>query len=414
MLNKKYTSKLIIVILFSFFFINANAKTIFNDISNKINNDLKIDTATKGNKLKEYFSDNVIKVIFENKKLQFKFTKNNYEILEDNKVIEKGKWKLSGILKNSIKLKPENKKKSFYFKKINKKNIIYHYNKSPGSENSKKTLVQITSSTKNFFENNTITKIDNNNNDNENKKNNKSENKKKKKINNPLNKLTKDLNKGVKNLLGLPSSNNSSVQNQNNNTQQQHLLEKYRASSNISYYFFEASVNYMQALEFLYRAYDNNVEADKIVSSIDYIKNSKATEADRLNSTKTIIGSGSINIQTSLQDSSYILSETGKGYYAQALPYALGAIESTLNLYNASKSVMQNVSGGQMRGIESLLMNANDLSAAATVIPQIPEFSKNMISTVRLVLSGAKEKKIRNAGNYNQALEELDLTDFED
>jgi len=170
----------------------------------------------------------------------------------------------------------------------------------------------------------------------------------------------------------------------------------------------------MQALEFLYRAYDNNVEADKIVSSIDYIKNSKATEADRLNSTKTIIGSGSINIQTSLQDSSYILSETGKGYYAQALPYALGAIESTLNLYNASKSVMQNVSGGQMRGIESLLMNANDLSAAATVIPQIPEFSKNMISTVRLVLSGAKEKKIRNAGNYNQALEELDLTDFED
>ncbi len=398
-------SRVLLIILFSLFFINANAKTIFNDISDKINNDLKIDTATKGNKLKEYFSDNVIKVIFENKKLQFKFTKNNYEILEDNKVIEKGKWKLSGILKNSIKLKPENKKKSFYFKKINKKNIIYHYNKSPGSENSKKTLIQITSSKKNFIENNTIAKSDNNN---------KSEKKKKKKINNPLNKLSKDLNKGVKNLLSLPTGNNNIAQNKNNNTQQQHLLEKYRASSNISYYFFEASVNYMQALELLYRAYENNVEADKIVSSIDYIKNSKATEADRLNSTKTIIGSGSINIQTSLQDSSYVLSETGKGYYAQALPFALGAVESTLNLYNSSRGLMQNISSGQVSGIDALLMNANDLSAAATVIPQIPEFSKNMISTVKLVLSGAKEKKIRNAGNYNQALDELNLPDFED
>ena len=75
---------------------------------------------------------------------------------------------------------------------------------------------------------------------------------------------------------------------------------------------------------------------------------------------------------------------------------------------------MQNISSGQVSGIDALLMNANDLSAAATVIPQIPEFSKNMISTVKLVLSGAKEKKIRNAGNYNQALDELNLPDFED
>ncbi len=190
------------------------------------------------------------------------------------------------------------------------------------------------------------------------------------------------------------------------------MLQKYRASSEISYYFFDASVNYLQSLELLYRAYDNNVEADKLVSSIEYIKNSKASEADRLNSSKTIIGKGSVNIQSNMQDMSYVLSEKGRGYFEQSLPYAMAAIESTLNLYNSSKNFMQNINASGQGGINLLLNNANDIAAAATVMPQIPEFSKNMVSTVRLIFSSAKEKKIRTAGNYNKALDELNLDEF--
>lgn len=409
MIKKKF-----ILILFSFsflLFINVKAENQINESAKKIADSLKIEVATKGKKLKEFFSGNIINLKFNNKELQYKFKEKSYEVFESDILIEKGKWKLSGLLKNQIKLKAKEKKRSYYLKKISKKNKIYHYNSSPGNKDAKKTVLEIISSSNNM---DTIKTTQNDESTSEKKivKKEKTKVKKKKKINNPLNKLSKDLNKGLKEIMGLPS-NDTTAKSQKNN-QQQYLLEKYRASSDLSYFFFEASINYLQSLELLYRAYDNNVEADKLVSSIDYIKNSKASEVDRLNSTKSIIDTGSVAIKSSIQDTSYILSEQGRSYYEQALPFAIGALQSTLNLYNSSKGLMENLSGsGQLSGIDLLLNNANDIAAAATIIPKIPEFSKNMVGTIRLVLSGAKEKKIRSAGNYNEALNELNLDEFD-
>ena len=383
MLKKRFT---LIVLLFFLLFINVKAENQINEGAKKIADSLKIEVATKGKKLKEFFSGNIINLIFNNKELQYKFKENSYEVFDSDILIEEGKWKISGLLKNQIKLKAKDKKKSYYFKKISKKNIIYHYNSSPGNENVKKTELEIISSNKNDINTIKTTKKDKSTSEEDLVKEEETKVKKKKKINNPIKKLSKDLNKGLKGILSIPSDD-TSTQSQNN-TQQQYLLEKYRASSDLTYFFFEASINYMQSLELLYRAYDNNVEADKLVSSIDYIKNSKASEIDRLNSTKTIIDTCSIAITSSIQDTSYILSEQGRGYYEQALPFAIGALESTLNLYASSKRMMENLSGSsQLSGIDSLLNNANDIAAATTIIPKIPEFSKNMVSTVRLVLS---------------------------
>jgi len=112
---KKYFS--LILIFFSFLlFIDAKADNTINKNAQKVIDSLKIEIATKGENLNEYFSGNTIKVIFNDKKLQFKFSDKNYEIYELDKIIEKGKWKLSGIFKNQIKLKPENKKKNILFK----------------------------------------------------------------------------------------------------------------------------------------------------------------------------------------------------------------------------------------------------------------------------------------------------------
>lgn len=410
MIKKKF-----ILILFSFsflLFINVKAENQINESAKKIADSLKIEVATKGKKLKEFFSGNIINLKFNNKELQYKFKEKSYEVFESDILIEKGKWKLSGLLKNQIKLKAKEKKRSYYLKKISKKNKIYHYNSSPGNKDAKKTVLEIISSSNNNMDTIKTTQNDESTSEKKIVKKEKTKVKKKKKINNPLNKLSKDLNKGLKEIMGLPS-NDTTAKSQKNN-QQQYLLEKYRASSDLSYFFFEASINYLQSLELLYRAYDNNVEADKLVSSIDYIKNSKASEVDRLNSTKSIIDTGSVAIKSSIQDTSYILSEQGRSYYEQALPFAIGALQSTLNLYNSSKGLMENLSGsGQLSGIDLLLNNANDIAAAATIIPKIPEFSKNMVGTIRLVLSGAKEKKIRSAGNYNEALNELNLDEFD-
>ena len=171
--------------------------------------------------------------------------------------------------------------------------------------------------------------------------------------------------------------------------------------------------NYLQALELLYRAYDNNIEADKINASISYLKESKSSEADRLNSTKSIIGTSTIKLQSNLQDTSYILSEKGRGYYEQSLPFVVGATESTIYLYNSSRGALQKFSQLGGLSIDSLLSNSNDLVAAATIIPEIPQFSRDLIKTAKLVLNGAKEKKIRNEGKYSKALDQLNLSEFD-
>ena len=57
--------------------------------------------------------------IFNKEKIrEFKFKENKYEIFENEKSIESGKWKISGILKNRIKLTPNNKSKPYFLKKI--------------------------------------------------------------------------------------------------------------------------------------------------------------------------------------------------------------------------------------------------------------------------------------------------------
>ena len=111
--------------------------------------DLGIEIAVKGQKLKEFFLDNVLLLSFEEKILkEYRFQQKKYEVFEDGKLVESGKWKISGLLKNEIRLKAENKKKSYYFKKINKKPIIYHYNNLPSAADVIKTFVAIESSSK--------------------------------------------------------------------------------------------------------------------------------------------------------------------------------------------------------------------------------------------------------------------------
>ena len=53
-------------------------------------------------------------------------------------------------------------------------------------------------------------------------------------------------------------------------------LSQYNVKSATSYYFFEASSNLMSSLQLLYRAYDQNTQADKLQSQIRYLKESKS------------------------------------------------------------------------------------------------------------------------------------------
>ena len=387
---------LILVILFCSTFSPLKALDIKSIVKDQTD---KIEIAEKGKKLNEFFSENILEIKINDTVKTYMFGIDDYEVFDaDKSLVENGKWKVSGILKNQIKLQIKNSKDKYYFKKISQKPIIYYYDKLPGSEGSKKNQVEIISSSK-------IDKVDilQAKEDSQKTTNNSSTESK--------NSIGNTINKGINKIFGKKENSNSLSQEKTIDAQ---LLKKYGATSNISYYFFEASINFLQALELLHRAYDNNVEADKINASIDYLKNSKTSEADKLKSTRSIIGTSSIKIQSSIQDVSLVLSEKGRGYYEQSLPFAFGAAESTVYLYSSSKNSLQTI--GMSGGLNptSLLTNANDIGAAITILPEIPDFTKNMAQTIKLVFSGAKDKGIRDNGNYNKALKQLNLLDLDE
>ena len=186
-------------------------------------------------------------------------------------------------------------------------------------------------------------------------------------------------------------------------------FKTYNVTSLISYYFFDSMSNYLESLEFLYRAYDKNAEADKLKAQIAYLKSSKGSEKERLESTKQIINSASLEVQADVQDESIVLSDEAKINYQKALPFAFKATDSGYKLFVVSKGLVTEIKGsGNLLG--TLLKNANELKGAATVVPLIPDYIKKVGGTAKLIFSGAKTKKIKDKENLSAALDELDLS----
>ena len=187
-------------------------------------------------------------------------------------------------------------------------------------------------------------------------------------------------------------------------------FKTYGATSLISYYFFEASNDYLSSLELLHRAYDLNVQADEFKAQIEYNKNSKYSESQKLKSTKSLLDKGSIQIKAKLTDASFVLSELGRGYYEQSLPHAYSAAQNPVQLIITFKNVGEDVKSG---GKAAFLANFKEIVGIFQALPEINSFVSNMNSTIKLVFGGAKEKKIRDKGNLNKALDELNLYDEE-
>jgi len=186
-------------------------------------------------------------------------------------------------------------------------------------------------------------------------------------------------------------------------------FKTYNVTSLISYYFFDSMSNYLESLEFLYRAYDKNTDADKLKAQIEYLKSSKGSEKERLESTKQIINSASLEVQADVQDESIVLSDEAKINYQKALPFAFKATDSGYKLFVVSKGLVTEIKGsGNLLG--TLLKNANELKGAATVVPLIPDYIKKVGGTAKLIFSGAKTKKIKDKENLSAALDELDLS----
>ena len=186
-------------------------------------------------------------------------------------------------------------------------------------------------------------------------------------------------------------------------------LKQYKATSVITYYFFESQANYLASLELLYRAYDKNVEADKMKAQINYLKDGKSSENKRLKSTMQIIDNASKNIKSDISDSNKKLSEESKVFYQKSLPFAFKATEYGYKVFVVSTTVGKNIADSKDK-VGSILANFNEVIGFASIVPKIPSYVKTVGSTSKLIFTGAKAKKIKDNENLGDALEELDLS----
>ena len=105
----------------------------------------KLEIALRGKKLSDFFKDKNLSLKFDEKNKEYKFKDGTYEVFINDELEENGKWKIHGLTKGQIKLSPKNGSQSYYFKKITNKDIIYFFDKAPGNQDAKKTLIKIES-----------------------------------------------------------------------------------------------------------------------------------------------------------------------------------------------------------------------------------------------------------------------------
>ena len=166
--------------------------------------------------------------------------------------------------------------------------------------------------------------------------------------------------------------------------------------------FFESSNNYLGAQELLLIAYGKNTEAAQVKEAIAYAKNSGVSDEKRLINSIKVTTEASKVIETSMNDQSYQLTAEGKANYAKSLPYLGKGIMGTVALKPQAQMMMVNIKSDPLNAIDQI----GDL---VKVIPNIPAYIKNITNTSKLIITGAKAKKIEGSDSLDKAMSDLTL-----
>ena len=166
--------------------------------------------------------------------------------------------------------------------------------------------------------------------------------------------------------------------------------------------FFESSNNYLIAQELLLTAYGKNTEAAQVKEAIEYAKDSGVSDSKKLKNSLKVTTAASKSIEKSMNDESFKLTAEGKANYAKSLPFLGKGIIGTIKLRPETQSMIAGIKGNPMNAIKQL-------GGLAKVIPNIPGYITTVTKTSKLVISGAKAKKIEGADNLDSEMDELAL-----
>ena len=174
------------------------------------------------------------------------------------------------------------------------------------------------------------------------------------------------------------------------------------ANTNLVKTFYESSNNYLQAQEFLLIAYGKNTEAAQVKEAIAYAKDAGVDDAKKLKNSIKVSTDASKAIESSMNDEGFQLTAEGKASYAKSLPFLLKGVMGTIKLKPESQAMVSNIQANPMNALK-------ELGGLSKVIPNVPKYILTLTSTTKLVVTGAKVKKIEGSESLDKAMGDLTL-----
>jgi|TARA_Y100000310_G_scaffold184525_1_gene184655 hypothetical protein len=166
--------------------------------------------------------------------------------------------------------------------------------------------------------------------------------------------------------------------------------------------FLASSNNYLQSQELLLIAYGKNTEAAQVKEAIVYAKDSGVSDGKKMKNSIKVTTEASKMIETSMNDQSYQLTAEGKANYAKSLPYLGKGIIGTMQLKPQAQMMIAKIQSSPMNAFAQI-------GGLSKVIPNLPNYIKTITSTSKLIITGAKAKKIEGADSLDETMNKLAL-----
>ena len=103
-----------------------------------------------------------------------------------------------------------------------------------------------------------------------------------------------------------------------------------------------------------------------------------------------------------MSDESFQLTAEGKASYAKSLPFLLKGVMGTIRLRPEAQAMVTNIQSNPMFALK-------ELGGLSKVIPNVPKYITTLTKTTKLVVSGAKAKKIEGSDSLDKAMGDLTL-----
>ena len=159
--------------------------------------------------------------------------------------------------------------------------------------------------------------------------------------------------------------------------------------------FFESSLEYMEAQAYLFDALDMNDEASKTRKSIDFVKNEKNKEGQRLTNAFNSVSENSTAIEGPLTKEAATSAEA-KVAYAKSLPHAVKGLIGTVKLPPEAKALLDTLKADKMAALK--------MGDFMKVLPKIPQYVQNATTVGKLVVTGAKSREVEGADDATAAM----------